>query len=203
MSSQIGEPERPKRGRPRRFDVESALDAMTDLFWRQGYGATSLDDLVAASGASRASLYGVWGDKDALFAAALGRYAERFTRRVDAALAETPDRRAALARILNESADRLADGDRPPGCLRCRAMLELRGRPTLDAALDAAEAAFRTDAARLLGTAPEDGAVAFFTAIVDGMVVLAEAGADRATLDAVLTRALDQLAPLASPAPAR
>ncbi len=60
--------------RPVEFDRDQALDAAMRLFWRQGYGATSLPQLLSAMGLSRSSLYAGFGDKRQLFIAALERY---------------------------------------------------------------------------------------------------------------------------------
>jgi len=49
---------------PRR-DV--ALARAADVFWKQGYDGTSLDDLAAATGMNRPSLYAAFGDKRALY----------------------------------------------------------------------------------------------------------------------------------------
>ena len=38
-----------------------------DVFWQDGFAATSLDDLSAATGLNRPSLYGAFGDKRALY----------------------------------------------------------------------------------------------------------------------------------------
>jgi TetR/AcrR family transcriptional regulator, copper-responsive repressor len=67
------EPKRP-RGRPRAYDTNEALAQARDTFWRNGYGATSLDDLSAATGMNRPSLYGAFGDKRALYLSTLDRY---------------------------------------------------------------------------------------------------------------------------------
>jgi len=58
------------------FDVESALDQAVILFWRQGYEATSLPDLVDAMGIGRQSVYDTFGTKHELFLVALKRYCE-------------------------------------------------------------------------------------------------------------------------------
>ncbi|MGH8920910.1 MAG: TetR/AcrR family transcriptional regulator, partial [Actinomycetes bacterium] len=53
--------------RPRKFDEQTVVRAARDQFWRTGYTATSLDDLMAATGLGRASIYAAFGDKHALF----------------------------------------------------------------------------------------------------------------------------------------
>jgi TetR/AcrR family transcriptional repressor of nem operon len=60
--------------RTKAFDPDAALDRAMELFWSQGYEATSIEDLVDATGVNRASLYGTYGDKHALFLKALERY---------------------------------------------------------------------------------------------------------------------------------
>jgi AcrR family transcriptional regulator len=63
-----------RRGRPRAYDPQVALAKATDTFWAQGYAGASLDDLSAATGMNRPSLYGAFGDKQALFSAAIDAY---------------------------------------------------------------------------------------------------------------------------------
>src|SRR5690349_21458762 len=60
-----------KRGRPRAYDPEAALRAARDIFWVKGYAATSLDDIAEATGMNRPSLYAAFGDKEAIYLAAL------------------------------------------------------------------------------------------------------------------------------------
>lgn len=64
-------PDAPKRGRPRAYDPDEALRAARDTFWVKGYAATSLDDIVEATGMNRPSLYAAFGDKEAIYLAAL------------------------------------------------------------------------------------------------------------------------------------
>ncbi|HWT36092.1 MAG TPA: TetR/AcrR family transcriptional regulator [Paraburkholderia sp.] len=64
------------RGRPREFDTDAVLAAAGKVFWRQGFHATSVDDLCNATGVLRGSLYGVFGDKHGIMMAALDHYAE-------------------------------------------------------------------------------------------------------------------------------
>jgi AcrR family transcriptional regulator len=63
-----------QRGRPRTFDSAVALDSAAELFWAKGFAETSLDDLSAAMGMGRPSIYNAFGDKEALFVRALERY---------------------------------------------------------------------------------------------------------------------------------
>jgi TetR/AcrR family transcriptional regulator, copper-responsive repressor len=63
-----------RRGRPRAYDSEAALQQARDAFWRAGYAGTSLDDIAAATGMNRPSLYAAFGDKRALYLEALAQY---------------------------------------------------------------------------------------------------------------------------------
>lgn len=74
------------RGRPKVFDREVALDKAMTLFWQHGYEATSLADLVEATGAKAPTLYAEFVNKEGLFRAVLDRYIERFTARHEALL---------------------------------------------------------------------------------------------------------------------
>ena len=62
------------RGRPRSFDTDEVLDRVRDTFWRYGYAGTSMDQLSAATGLHKPSLYGAFGDKKKLYLAALDNY---------------------------------------------------------------------------------------------------------------------------------
>jgi AcrR family transcriptional regulator len=63
-----------RRGRPPAYVPEVALARATKAFWESGFAATSLDDLAAATGMNRPSLYGAFGDKHALYLRALAAY---------------------------------------------------------------------------------------------------------------------------------
>lgn len=53
--------------RPRSFDQDAVLRAARDQFWATGYAGTKIDDIAAATGLGKGSLYGAFGDKHALF----------------------------------------------------------------------------------------------------------------------------------------
>src|SRR6204780_4008384 len=63
-----------RRGRPRTYQPEVALAKALDLFRKGGFAATSLDDLSAATGMNRPSLYGAFGDKRELYLKSYARY---------------------------------------------------------------------------------------------------------------------------------
>ncbi|MGB0384132.1 MAG: TetR/AcrR family transcriptional regulator [Ardenticatenaceae bacterium] len=63
--------------RHKEFDQNKVLDKAIELFWRQGYHATSIQHLVAHLGISRSSLYDTFGDKHSLFLSALTRYTQQ------------------------------------------------------------------------------------------------------------------------------
>jgi TetR/AcrR family transcriptional regulator, copper-responsive repressor len=62
------------RGRPKAYDRDKALNAMREVFWKQGYAGTSVDDLSESSGMNRPSLYNAFGDKAEVFTAVLDDY---------------------------------------------------------------------------------------------------------------------------------
>lgn len=68
-----------KRGRPRQFDEDTVTESMMVLFWQQGFNATSLDDIVAATGLNRPSLYRAFGNKTDMYMKCLDLFSERMT----------------------------------------------------------------------------------------------------------------------------
>src|SRR5947209_3306000 len=74
-------------GRPRDFDEGQALQSAMRAFWDRGYHATSIAELVEATGVHRNSLYATFGDKKTLFLAALDNYIEGALQRFQEQLA--------------------------------------------------------------------------------------------------------------------
>src|SRR5271168_2905013 len=66
-----------RMARPREFDEEVVLDAAVHCFWARGFESTSVKDLMERTGLTAASLYNAYGDKRAIFRAALDRYIEK------------------------------------------------------------------------------------------------------------------------------
>lgn len=73
-------------GRPRKFEDDSVVEQVMQVFWSEGYAAASVSDLVSATGLGKGSLYGSFGGKQALFTLALQRYSEQVLEEARAAL---------------------------------------------------------------------------------------------------------------------
>jgi len=105
------------RGRPKQFDRDVALDRALDLFWRHGYEATSLADLVEVTGAKAPTLYAEFGNKEGLFCASVEHYLTKHTEyshqlllQEELPIAEIVERYARFFATL------FTDADRPSGC---------------------------------------------------------------------------------------
>lgn len=106
----------PRMGRPRAFHEDKALDAAMRVFWEKGYEGASLDDLTAAMGINRSSLYSSFGDKEQLFKRAIAHYAEGPVSYVGESLRHQTARGVVEA-LLRGTLALLSDPTHPPGCL--------------------------------------------------------------------------------------
>jgi AcrR family transcriptional regulator len=111
-----------RMGRPRSFDIDSALNRALSVFWRKGYEGASLSDLTKAVGVNRPSLYAAFGDKEALFREVLDRYLHGPAAYTREALKE-PTARAVIERLLRGAADVNAAPRNPGGCLMVQGAL--------------------------------------------------------------------------------
>jgi AcrR family transcriptional regulator len=111
-------PEQPKRrGRPRAYEPDVALGKALDLFRKQGFAATSLDDLSEATGVNRPSLYGAFGDKRELYIKSYQRYREEARASMVAIFREEMPLRQRLERIFASALNIYLSGDTGPrGC---------------------------------------------------------------------------------------
>jgi TetR/AcrR family transcriptional regulator, transcriptional repressor for nem operon len=187
--------------RTKSFDPDTALRKAMQLFWRQGYEATSVDDLVHAMGINRASLYGTFGDKKSLFLKALERYIETvLAPRLDA-LEAARSPLDGLRGLFAELTAFAAGDPQRRGCLLVNTSCELASRDAEVAARLRAHGVMMEDRlARVIARAQDEGEVALdrdpralaqgLAALIDGLRVRSKLGAEGASLDRISVLAL-------------
>lgn len=106
-----------KRGRPRAYEPDVALARAMDVFWRDGFAATSLDSISAATGMNRPSLYAAFGDKRDIYVKAYERYRERARERMAEIFTSDLPLRTMLRNVYAIAIDMYVSGeDGPRGC---------------------------------------------------------------------------------------
>jgi AcrR family transcriptional regulator len=187
-------------GRPREFDVETALDQALLVFWEKGYEGASLPELTAAMGINRPSLYAAFGSKEELFRRALERYEEGPAAYFKAAL-EAPTAREAVEKLFTGGIEALTDRHNPRGCFAVQGALACGDaaasvREALTERRRAAEGAIRKRFRRArdegdLPKSADPAALAQYVAtVLRGMAVQATGGATRRELRQVAQLAM-------------
>lgn len=188
--------------RPRKFDESGAVDAAMRTFWSAGYDGTSTQDLCAATGLGRSSIYNTFHSKHDLFTRALRRYMDSKNADTFELLDGPGSAREKIENLLWRAVD--APEEEPLGCLVVNATVEMGPRDTdiatmlrqdrdrrmsvlvtvLRAGQTAGEIDDRTDPADL---------ARFVIATISGMRVAARGGADREELAGIAGIALRSL----------
>ena len=114
--------------RPKEFDRDRVVEKALDVFWSRGYASASLDDLTGAMGLGRGSLYNEFGDKHALFLAALDRYRAARVATVIEILDGAPSARAGIAAVLRGTVNAMFVDESRRGCLMVNSIAELASR---------------------------------------------------------------------------
>ena len=109
-------------GRPRNVEPDVALDAAMKAFWAHGYQATSMTELTEATGLHKASLYQTFGDKHALFVAALDSYCQSTVQALKACRQANPNPVAALIASTEAVISKCSEGK---GCLAVNSLVEM------------------------------------------------------------------------------
>jgi len=199
---QIAATEPKRRGRPRANQPDVALGRALDLFRKDGFAATSLDDLSAATGMNRPSLYGAFGDKRALYIKSYQRYRDDARAAMIDIFREEMPIRQRLQKIYAVALDIYLSGESPRGCFTVmtaaseavadpdiRAMV-LEGFAELDKAF---AACFRLakEKGELVGSADTTVLSQLASATIHSIAIRARAGVPRKELEAIVKGAID------------
>jgi AcrR family transcriptional regulator len=131
------------RGRPRNFDADLVLENAMQLFWSKGYEATSLQDLLDATGLSKSSLYESFGNKQQVFEAAFTRYFDVRTKhmkeRLEQAASPLTFIRECLVSVLDDT-----ECGTPRGCMLVNVANEFStGHPAVQSLVQGGTQRFR------------------------------------------------------------
>ena len=192
-----GAPGAPRRGRPRAFEPDAALAKALATFRDGGFAATSLDDLSAAMGINRPSLYGTFGDKRELFLKAYERYRADMAASFAAVFDPALPLRAMLERLFATALDvYLAGENGPRGCFTVmtatsEAMADPQVRALVQKAIGSTRRTLvkRLEAAVAAGDLPRGADVETLAQValstMEALAIRARARLPRAELEAV------------------
>ena len=189
--------------RHKEFDEQEVLGKAVELFWSQGFEATSISDLERQLGLGRQSIYNAFGDKHQLYVKALEQYADRNFRLVQNVLHAPDAGMEAVRRYFEALVAFLTPKGERKACLLLNSSLE-RGSRDLDVTRACAknQQAVISGFTNTLTNAVEKGELGsqidieatarMLMAQVYGLSVLAKSGAStrelRQTADALLDR---------------
>ena len=115
-------------GRTREFDTDEVLDKAVQMFWEKGYAATSMTELEAGLGINKFSIYNTFGNKRALYRAALIRYEEMMMRSFVDSLTEGPPGLDAIKQCFDSLEQHMQQQQTHYGCLVMNSGTELSPR---------------------------------------------------------------------------
>jgi TetR/AcrR family transcriptional regulator, transcriptional repressor for nem operon len=188
-------------GRPRRFDMETALDKAIVAFSERGYHAASIAELTAAMELTPGSVYKAFGDKKGVFLAAFDRYKAVRNALRDEAVGNGANGRDKLRRLLEFYADASCGEEGLRGCLVVGTATELAIADD-----DAAErvrrsmAAMEAHAFGVIQEGLEDGSIAptidgratarLMVSILHGMRLVGKTGRSREEMTSMVEAAM-------------
>lgn len=106
-----------KPGRPKTFERETALAQAAQVFWQQGYAATSMDDLGKAMGLNRPSIYNAFGNKAALYRESLAMFCGQLDQGIENSIADTDNLRDGLIQFFDQALNVYCAPEPSLGCL--------------------------------------------------------------------------------------
>lgn len=190
--------------RTKAFEPESALHAAMDLFWRRGYEATSMRDLLDGMGIGRGSFYDTFGDKHTLFLAVLDRFERVRTGWIIEALESPAPPLESIRHVFERTVDGLVGFEPRRGCLLANTAVELAPHDPevaekISAYIRRTEDAFANtlERARDSGDLSKDkdprALACFLVSNLHGLRVMARAGEDRESLDDIVEITIETL----------
>ncbi len=187
--------------RTKEFEPEAALHAAMELFWRKGYEATSMRDLLEGMGIGRGSFYDTYGDKRSLFLAALDRFERTRTAWILEALEGPEPPLESIRHVFERTVENLVGFEPRRGCLLANTAVELAPHDPEVAQMISrhvrrTQAAFE-QALRRARALPKDkdprALARFLVNNLHGLRVMARAGEDRETLEDTVEVVLEAL----------
>ena len=184
----------------KQFDVDEALTGAMQVFWAQGYSATSTQDLLDRMGINRGSLYDTFGSKRELFLSALDHYEKTYQRQKIAQAGAGRAPRETIHALFSGLAAEALTGEGRSGCLLVNTALELAPHDAeiaeiVRAAMHGIEEFFFTtvEQGQSSGDIPDhvnaaDAARALLALLI-GLRVLARSLPDKAVLDSIVVQA--------------
>ncbi|MBP1963654.1 TetR/AcrR family transcriptional regulator [Paenibacillus aceris] len=109
--------------RSKEFEINAVLDKAMDLFWRQGYEKTSIQELVTHMGIHRRSMYDTFGDKHDLFMDVMNRYKTMIETKINNRVHQTNSVKMAIRQLFEMTISK--EDDQPKGCLFVNTAVEL------------------------------------------------------------------------------
>ncbi len=133
--------------RPKEFDVEQALASAMNVFWSNGYKATSLGDLTGAMKISKSSMYETFGSKHDLFLSTIEYYIRTVTTQISGAAHIDAPAVKVIRALFHRAVQRMAEPNSRRGCYLNNCAVEVSVRDSeagerVEKGLDMMEEAF-------------------------------------------------------------
>ena len=188
--------------RPREYNRQTVIERAGAVFHRKGFEATSMSDLVAATGLNTASMYKEFGSKEGLFEATLDNYRSNHIATLTKGMATSPGLQALLAYL--ENLKTYAQSTDFSGCLLMNNLAEesIASEGTLqriDSLCHSLESLFRNclEKAKEAGDIPAakdvDKLADYILCIVHGITLYARMENRQRNLDGIIDQVVDSI----------
>ena len=191
--------------RPREFNTQDALEKAMQVFWAQGYEATSLQDLTKAMEISKSSFYDTFGSKHDLFISAIDHYNKTIASRLAATVIAGEDTvKEGIAAVFRNTADSVIEGGDNCGCFLNNCTGEVAPHDSLAtkhlaAGLNHMENAFHEALLKAQDCGEIDpwreprALARYLSAALNGLIVVGKVRPQRETLDDIIGVTLSAL----------